>query len=200
MGPTVGFVGALVGVVGMIAMSSRSPSTLTIYQIFGSLAIVLSIVLTICSYVQFWDIQSWSTANFDSGEDIRSSLDNCYCNNENYGVACGTSPNIICNAKTAGVLDYYTCTNGDCVVNSADTDAVKYCLSTSSCAKKAAATSQLSLALIGTMACWYLIYLLVCLSASSNVKAKMVEEQRQEAENEPGTAILPGAGVNTELV
>jgi hypothetical protein len=99
-------------------------------------------------------------------------------------------------------LSHYTCTNGACTRNT-DVPTLKYCLPTAVCAKKAASQGQSALAAIGAMACWYLIYIVVCLCASSNVRSKMLEEQRQEdeaLERGEASAVVSGPGVNTEMV
>ena len=178
---------ACLGLVGIVAMRMRSPCLISLYQALGLLTVVLSCVLSALAFSQFNSIQQWTIDNFDTGSNVRSKLDLCYCNNyDEITPGCGTGPNVQCNAKTSGALSYYTCTSGNCVLNagSSSANSAKYCLTSEMCAKKAANSAQLSLGLIGSMACWYLIYLLVCLAASRSIKNNMLEEQRQEMEQE----------------
>lgn len=135
--------------------------------------------------------------------------DDCYCNNDDYDFSCGTGTSQIqCNqayatsysgyassyastatasyssaSSTASSYRYYTCTDGTCTrLTGTTVDALgaqQYCLTTERCVDKVVDSAQAGLAAIGTMSCFFIIYLLVCLLASTNVRAKMVEEQRQ---------------------
>lgn len=171
----------LLGIVGIVGMNRRSTCTLMVYQVLGFLCIIILFTLAILAFSQCTDLTKWTTDNFDTGNNIRDSLDECYCNNDDYSTSCGSGANPYCNAKdSAGDLIYYTCTDGSCVRNSTNSTAAKYCLSTALCVDKAVDGPQGSLAAIGTMSCFYLLYLVVCIAACRNVSAKLVEEQRQE--------------------
>ena len=197
---------ACLGLMGIMAMRTRSPCLITAYQVIGAVTVILSCVLSALAFSQFNSIEQWTIDNFDTGANVRSKLDVCYCNNYDTGPnqTCGpTLPNVECNARTGGSLSYYTCNAGTCNLNQHQT----LCLSTEVCAKKAANSAQLSLGIIGSMACWYLIYILVCLAASSSIKANMLDEQRQEtAQDDTGypsgnaSAVVSKAkGVDVEM-
>lgn len=197
---------ACLGLVGIVAMRTRSPTLITVYQGLGLVTIILSCVLSALAFSQFDSISQWTIDNFDTGSNVRSKLGLCYCNNYDESTpACGVAPNVQCNAVTAGSLSHYTCTGGSCSLNpgTSQANSGKYCLTSAMCAKKAVNSAELSLGIIGSMACWYLLYLLVCLAASSSIKANMVEEQRQEMEQDEGPAasavVSKAAGVDVEM-
>jgi len=172
---------ALLGITGMRysdpMSASRAACLLLGYQVVGFITVILLGYLAVLAYVQCGDITSWTTDNFDTGNKIRSNLnDNCYCNNDDYTTACGSGNNPYCNEKYAnGTLKYYICSGGTCTVDSSNAYALQYCLTTSLCVDKAVDSAQGSLAAIGTMSAFYTVYLLVCMLASLNVRRKLVE-------------------------
>lgn len=166
---------ALLGVAGM---QTKSPGALLAYQIFGFLSVILLGYLAVLSFTQFSDITQWARDNFDKDANVRSNLnDVCFCNNDDYDNTCGQ---IQCNAAASSGTgyQYYNGTGGILTLVN-QTQPLKYCLSTSRCVDKAVDSAQAGLAAIGTMSIFFIVYLLICLSASHNVRQKMVEELRQ---------------------
>jgi len=198
-------VGAAVAIVvlaimGIVGMSRKNTCLLLVYQVWGFFCLILLGYLTGMAFAQEATLTDWTRDNFDTDNNVRKNIDQCYCNNDDFAVGCGVAPNIICNERDANDdLKYYNCVGSTCTrkfdANAATPDAVElYCLETYECINKAADVSQANLVAIAVMSMFYLIYLIVCLAASSNVRAKMLEEQRQD-----GGFASSFSGASTEL-
>jgi len=177
-----GFMAFILAAVGIQGMRAKSIGLLLVYQVLAFLLAALLLALCITAALQSDDITSWTGDNFDSGKNIRSDLDKCSCNNDDYPVSCGqtyyagTVPS--CNERTfVGNLKYYTCTGGSCILDTSNALAKTFCLPTNLCVDDTINKTEANLAAIAISAGFFIVYLAICLAASINVRMKMQEEE-----------------------
>lgn len=183
----------VLGGIGVYGVRRYHSGILLSYLVLGVLVVVMLGALTYLGYAQRDHITSWTADNFDSSENIRSSLDKCACNNDDYNIACGASDNPVCNEKSSdGKLKHYQCSGSSCTLK-AGTATQKYCLSTSRCIDKTVHAVRADLAAIGTMSVFSIVFLLVVLVASHTVRVKLIEDAKNGPEaSEPDQGRLEG--------